>query len=128
MLAVLCAFVAGCASKQDLPEVGSLDDYMAQGQNPDPYATIDPFWLATWYPYPFYCYQPDPGCHGGVCGPHTPPGPVAIGRNPKNRFVNTAASGSATVASASVQSSAGLGAAHFGGVMGMGMGHMGGRR
>jgi hypothetical protein len=86
---VLCAWLAaavfaavamgapGCSTQQnqttletqnkDLPAVGSLDDYLAQGSNDYPYMytsygscdpfIIDPFWSAPcWYPEPIYYF------------------------------------------------------------------------
>ena len=103
MIALMLAVgAAGCASKQDLPQVGTLDDYVAQSQQqPDPYGNfgIDPFWLATcWYPIPVYYSWPGQNCHYGICenGHQQGPGGVAV----------TAAGAGSTTSAGAVQSAA----------------------
>jgi hypothetical protein len=73
LCALIAAVASGCSTRnprspsaeqnQNLPAVWSLDDYLAQGGNDDPYMhgfygpydqfTIDPYWYAPfWYPVP----------------------------------------------------------------------------
>jgi hypothetical protein len=114
------------AQSQNLPAVGSLDDYLARGSNDYPYMyasygpydpfMIDQFWLAPdWYPVPFY-YFPGEGHR------HHPPIRAAGGIPTPAREMHAA------VASAP---RAPMGYPHFGGFGGMrgfGAGHIGGGR
>jgi hypothetical protein len=128
----------GCSTQQnqttlegqskDLPAVGSLDDYLAQGSNDYPfmYASygpcdpfmIDPFWSAScWYPEPIYYF------HGGGHRHHSPIS-AAGGLPPPAREMHTAV--------ASAAPNAPRGSTHFGGfsggMRGFGAGQMGGGR
>ena len=72
------------AQSQNVPAVGSLDDYLAQSSNSYMYASycsydpfmIDPFWFAPyWYPAPVHYYLPvgwhhEPMGFGGFGGGH----------------------------------------------------------
>jgi hypothetical protein len=137
---VIAAVVApGCSTQQtqrtpeaqiqNLPAVGSLDDYLAQGSNDYPYRyasygaydpfMIDPFWLAPyWYFVPVYYF---PG-EGHL---HHPPIRAPGGIQPPAREMHTAV--------ASAAPSAPIGSPHFGGfgggMRGFGAAHIGsGRR
>jgi hypothetical protein len=87
VIVAVAVMVPGCSTQQnqttlegqnkDLPAVGSLDDYLAQGSNDYPYMyasyapcdpfMIDPFWSAPcWYPGPIYYF------HGGGHRHHSP--------------------------------------------------------
>jgi hypothetical protein len=116
------------AQSKDLPAVGSLDDYLAQGSNDYPYMyasygscdpfLIDPFWSAPcWYPGPIY-YFPGRGHR------HHSPIDAAGGSPPPPREMHPAV--------ASAAPSAPLGFPHLGGfssgMRGFGAGQMGGGR
>jgi hypothetical protein len=139
---VIVAVVApGCSTQQNqrtpeeqsqnLPPVGSLDDYLAQGSNNYPYRYAsygpydpfmsDPFWLAPyWYPVPVYYFPSERHRHD-------PRISATGGIPPLARQMHT------TVESAAP--SALVGSPHFGrfgsvgsGMRGFGAGHMGGGR
>jgi hypothetical protein len=112
---------------QNLPAVGSVQDYLAQGRNDYPYIyspygacdpfMIDPFCFApTWYFVPVYYF------HGEEHRHNHPPISGGAG-SPAAREMHAA------VAPAAPNETSG--AEHFGGFDGMrgfGAGHMGGRR
>jgi hypothetical protein len=114
------------AQSQNLPAVGSLEDYLAQGSNDYPYLyasygpydpfMFDPFWVAPyWYPVPVYYFH-------GRGHRHRPLISEARGLLPSHREIYTAAEPAAPNAL--------KGSTHFGGgIRGFGTGQMrGGRR
>ena len=116
------------AQSQNLPAVGSLDDYLAQGSKDNPYryasygpydpSMIDPFWFTSyWYPVPVY-YFPGEGAR------HHPRISPAGGIPPPAREMHTAV--------ASAAPSEPMGSPHFGGfgggMRGFSAAHTGGGR
>jgi len=117
------------AQSQNLPAVGSLEDYLAQGSNDYPYLyasygpydpfMVDPFWVAPyWYPVPVYYFH-------GRGYRHRPPISAAGGILSPTRQIHTAAEPAAPNAL--------RGSTHFGGfgggIRGFGASQMrGGRR
>ena len=138
VIVAVAVFVPGCSTQQnqttlepqskDLPAVGSLDDYLAQGSNDYPYMyasyglcdpfMIDPFWSAPcWYPGPIYYFH-------GVGHRHHLPISAAGGIPPPAREIHP------DVVSAAPN--APRGSTHFGdfggGMRGFGARSMGGAR
>ena len=116
------------AQVQNLPAVGSLDDYLAQGSNgyPDMYASYglwspfmaDPFWCAPyWYPVPVF--------PGQWQRHHFPLASAGYGMPPPAQTHTAAASAERGTTMEPSSHFGGLG----GGMRGFGGGHMGsGRR
>ena len=123
----LSLVAAGCSSRQDeSQEVGTVDDYMSQGQNYygygygyDPYGFgYDPYW-AYWYPVPVYYYSRGDGdhdCDDGNCGGGHDGHPGQSHQPPHGTFQPSAGANPAQISAGPAHSSPiGFGHAGFGG-------------
>lgn len=122
--------IAEDTQAENLPEVGTLDDYLASG-DADQYAYLaygaydavmfDPFWFAPyWYPVPIYFL---PGQHH-----HAPLAPRAVSGPLRGGGSRTVA-GAAPTAPADISHTGGFGRGSGEGMLGFagfGDGHMGG--